>query len=103
VLDQSLWVVANFKETQLGKIKIGQPVEVEVDALSGHVFQATVGSFSPATGATFALLPPDNASGNFVKVVQRLPVKIEFSNPQDSLLGRLRAGMNVNVDVHIGK
>jgi membrane fusion protein (multidrug efflux system) len=103
VLDQSLWVIANFKETQLGKIKIGQPVNVEVDALSGHVFPATVGSFSPATGATFALLPPDNASGNFVKVVQRLPVKIEFSNPQDSLLSRLRAGMNVNVDVHIGK
>ena len=102
VLDQSLWVIANFKETQLGKIKIGQPVDVEVDALSGHVFKATVGSFSPATGATFALLPPDNASGNFVKVVQRLPVKIEFSNPQDSLLSRLRAGMNVNVDVHIG-
>jgi membrane fusion protein, multidrug efflux system len=102
VLDQSLWVIANFKETQLGKIRVGQPVEVEVDALSGHVFEARVGSFSPATGATFALLPPDNASGNFVKVVQRLPVKIEFTNPQDSLLSRLRAGMNVNVDVHIG-
>ena len=59
--------------------------------------------FSPATGARFALLPPDNASGNFVKVVQRLPIKIEFTNPGDSLLNRLKAGMNVTVDVHIGK
>ena len=102
VLDQNLWVVANFKETQYNKIKIGQPVVIEVDAIPGHDFEGRVVSFSPATGATFALLPPDNASGNFVKVVQRLPVKIEFSNPQDSLLSRLKAGMNVNVDVHIG-
>jgi membrane fusion protein (multidrug efflux system) len=102
VLDESIWVIANFKETQYSKMKIGQPVVIEVDALSGHEFEGRVGSFSPATGATFALLPPDNASGNFVKVVQRLPVKIEFSNPNDSLLGRLKAGMNVNVDVHIG-
>ncbi len=103
VLDQSLWVIANFKETQYSKIRVGQPVIVEVDAIPGHEFEGTVSSFSPATGATFALLPPDNASGNFVKVVQRLPVKIEFTNPQDSVLNRLKAGMNVNVDVHIGK
>jgi len=102
VLDQSLWVIANFKETQYSKMKVGQPVFIEVDAISGHEFEGKVASFSPATGATFALLPPDNASGNFVKVVQRLPVKIEFTNPNDSLLGRLKAGMNVNVDVHIG-
>jgi len=102
VLDESIWVIANFKETPYSKMKIGQPVVIEVDALSGHEFEGRVRSFSPATGATFALLPPDNASGNFVKVVQRLPVKIEFSNPNDSLLGRLKAGMNVNVDVHIG-
>jgi membrane fusion protein (multidrug efflux system) len=102
VLDQSLWVVANFKETQYSKIRIGQPVVIEVDAIPGHKFDGTVSSFSPATGATFALLPPDNASGNFVKVVQRLPIKIEFTNKQDSLLNRLKAGMNVNVDVHIG-
>ncbi len=102
VLDQNLWVIANFKETQYNKIKIGQPVVIDVDAIPGHEFEGRVGSFAPATGATFALLPPDNASGNFVKVVQRLPIKIEFSNPQDSLLKRLKAGMNVNVDVHIG-
>ncbi len=102
VLDQSLWVIANFKETQYSKIRIGQKTMVEVDALPDHEFEAVVSSFSPATGATFALLPPDNASGNFVKVVQRLPVKIEFTNRQDTLLNRLKAGMNVNVDVHIG-
>src|SRR5450755_624407 len=103
VLDQSLWVVANFKETQFSKIRIGQPVIIDVDAIPGHHFDGIVSSFSPATGATFALLPPDNASGNFVKVVQRLPIKIEFTNMQDSVLNRLKAGMNVNVDVHIGK
>jgi membrane fusion protein (multidrug efflux system) len=102
VLDQNLWVIANFKETQFSKIRIGQFVVIEVDAIPGHAFKGTVSSFSPATGATFALLPPDNASGNFVKVVQRLPIKIEFSDPQDSLLIRLKTGMNVNVDVHIG-
>jgi membrane fusion protein (multidrug efflux system) len=101
VLDQQLWVVANFKETQYHKIRIGQQVIVDADALPGHEFEGKVASFSPATGATFALLPPDNASGNFVKVVQRLPIKIEFNNPEDSLLDRLKAGMNVNVDVHI--
>ena len=103
VLDQNLWIVANFKETQYNKIKIGQPVTIEADAIPGHEFEGKVTSFSPATGARFALLPPDNASGNFVKVVQRLPVKIEFSNPRDSLLYRLKAGMNMDVDVHIGK
>ncbi|MDP4128663.1 MAG: HlyD family secretion protein [Bacteroidota bacterium] len=101
VLDQHLWVVANFKETQYNKIRIGQKVIVNADALPGHDFEAKVASFSPATGARFALLPPDNASGNFVKVVQRLPIKIEFDNADDSLLGRLKAGMNVDVDVHI--
>ncbi len=65
----------------------------------GHEFEAKVASFSPATGASFALLPPDNASGNFVKVVQRLPVKIEFTNPNDPLIKQLRAGMNVDVEV----
>lgn len=96
-----IWVVANYKETQLRKMAIGQKVSVYADAFPDHDFQATLTSFSPATGAKFSLLPPDNASGNFVKVVQRLPVKIEFNNPQDSLLKRLRPGMNVNVDVHV--
>jgi len=101
VHNSNIWVVANFKETQYRKMVIGQKVIVHADAFPGHDFEATLSSFSPATGAKFALLPPDNASGNFVKVVQRLPVKIEFTNPADSLLTRLRPGMNVNVDVHL--
>ncbi len=97
----ALWVVANFKETQLNKMNIGQKVVVKVDAYPGHEFNATLTSFSPATGATFALLPPDNASGNFVKVVQRVPVKIEFTDKNDTLVKKLRPGMNVEVDVHL--
>lgn len=100
VLSNDLWVVANYKETQLENMKVGQKVTVHVDAYPGHPFDATLTSFSPATGSRFALLPPDNASGNFVKVVQRLPVKIEF-NKSDSLINQLRPGMSVNVDVHL--
>jgi len=98
---KDIWVVANFKETQLRKMQVGQRVVVHVDAFPSHDFNATVSSFSPATGAKFSLLPPDNASGNFVKVVQRLPVKIEFINQSDTLLNRLRPGMNVDVDVYL--
>ncbi|KAA9039523.1 HlyD family secretion protein [Ginsengibacter hankyongi] len=101
VHNTSIWVVANFKETQYKKMQVGQRVTVHVDAFPKHDFEATLSSFSPATGAEFALLPPDNASGNFVKVVQRLPVKIEFVNKGDTLLNRLKAGMNVSVDVHL--
>jgi membrane fusion protein (multidrug efflux system) len=82
-------------------MKVGQHVTVHVDAFPDHAFEATLSSFSPATGARFALLPPDNASGNFVKVVQRLPVKIEFARPDDQLIKQLRPGMNVDVDVHV--
>src|ERR1019366_5313104 len=101
VHNTSIWVVANFKETQYKKMKVGQEVIVHVDAFPKHDFEATLSSFSPATGAEFALLPPDNASGNFVRVVQRLPVKIEFVNKGDTLLNRPKAGMNVSVDVHL--
>jgi len=101
VHSENVWVVANFKETQLNKMKTGQKVIVKADAYSGHAFQAVLSSFSPATGSTFALLPPDNASGNFVKVVQRLPVKIEFTDLNDPLVKKLRPGMNVLVDVHL--
>ncbi|MBV4359149.1 HlyD family secretion protein [Pinibacter aurantiacus] len=101
VLDQSTWVTANYKETQLSKMRVGQKAIITIDAFPGHKFEATLASFSPATGSRFALLPPDNATGNFVKVVQRLPVKLEFTNPSDSLVKQLRPGMNVNVDVHL--
>ncbi|MFL5773664.1 MAG: HlyD family secretion protein [Flavisolibacter sp.] len=101
VHSNEVWVVANFKETQLNKMREGQKVVVKADAFGKHEFEGTVSSFSPATGSTFALLPPDNSSGNFVKVVQRLPVKIDFTNRQDSLIAKLRPGMNVEVDVHL--
>ena len=94
------WVIANFKETQLEKMKPGQVVEIAVDAFPHESFQGKVESLSPATGARFALLPADNASGNFVKVVQRVPVKIVLTDaPEKASL--LRAGMNVIVDVHL--
>ena len=99
IVDEHVWVVANFKETQLEKMKLGQTVEVKANAYPDHVFEAKVASFSPATGSQFSLLPPDNATGNFVKVVQRLPVSIEFTNPKDPMLKYLRPGMNLDVDV----
>ena len=101
VHSQNVWVIANFKETQLQKMVEGQKVVVSADAFAKHKFEAVLSSFAPATGSTFALLPPDNASGNFVKVVQRLPVKIEFTNKSDSLLKNLRPGMSVYVDVFL--
>ena len=75
---QDVWVVANYKETQLGKMKKNQKVKIVVDAIPSHSFIGYIDSFSPGTGATFALLPPDNATGNFTKIVQRVPVKIYF-------------------------
>ena len=73
-----VWVVANFKESQLKKMRPGQPVTVEIDALGGRKFRAHVDSIQAGSGAAFSLLPPENATGNFVKVVQRVPVKIRF-------------------------
>ena len=100
VTEKQKWVVANFKETQLEKMKSGQQVEIVVDAYPDESFKGKVESISPATGAKFALLPADNASGNFVKVVQRVPVKIVLTEvPEKASL--LRAGMNVIVDVHL--
>lgn len=96
-----IWVTANFKETQLEKMRLGQKVEVVADAYKGHTFEGTVSSFAPLTGSQRSILPPDNASGNFVKTVQRVPVRIDFASMNDSLLRALRPGMNVNVDVHL--
>jgi membrane fusion protein (multidrug efflux system) len=100
VNEKQKWVIANFKETQLEKMKTGQEVEISVDAFPGTTFTGKVQSISPATGAKFSLLPPDNASGNFVKVVQRIPVKIVLQNNTDQA-NQLRVGMNVVVDVHL--
>ena len=96
------WIVANFKETQLEKIKIGQKVGIEVDAFPEEEFEGEITAFSPATGARFSLLPPDNATGNFVKTVQRLPIKINFTESNDAeKMDKIRSGMNVLVDVHL--
>ena len=101
VHSNNVWVTANFKETQINKMRVGQKVIVTADAYHKHEFEARLASFAPATGSTFSLLPPDNATGNFVKTVQRVPVRIEFTNPSDSLVRQLRPGMNVSVDVHL--
>jgi membrane fusion protein (multidrug efflux system) len=96
------WVTANFKETQLNKMVVGQKVTIKVDAYPDTDFNGTVSSFSPATGARFSILPPDNATGNFVKTIQRLPVKISIDTDNDvEKIKLLRPGMNVDVDVHI--
>jgi len=78
-----VWVTANFKETQLDRIRIGQPVEIRIDSYPDKVVRGRVDSFAAGSGAAFSLLPPENATGNFVKVVQRVPVKIVFDAPPD--------------------
>jgi membrane fusion protein (multidrug efflux system) len=96
------WVIANFKETQLNKMVAGQKVALKVDAYPDYEFTGTITSFSPATGSRFSILPPDNATGNFVKTIQRLPVKISIDSSNDiEKVKLLRPGMNVDVDVHI--
>ena len=99
VVDSSIWVLANFKETQVGDIRIGQDVEVDVDAFSGKPLDGKVVDFSAATGAKFALLPPDNATGNYVKIVQRVPVKIIIAGGDKDVIKALRPGMSVSVSV----
>ena len=93
----STWVEANLKETQLENVRVGQRVEIAVDAYPGQVWQGEIVSISPATGAEFALIPPQNATGNWVKVVQRLPVRIAVHPAEDQ--PPLRAGMTVTVTI----
>jgi membrane fusion protein (multidrug efflux system) len=99
--DGAPWVDANPKETDLTYLRVGQKVAIDVDAFPDHVFRGTVSSISPGTGAQFAILPPQNAVGNWVKVVQRVPVRIAFDAGQD--VGLLRAGMSVTVDIDTGR
>ncbi|SDD47726.1 HlyD family secretion protein [Paraburkholderia lycopersici] len=95
---QSTYLTANFKETQIGRMRAGQPVELHVDALPAHTLHGVVDSFSPGTGAQFALLPPENATGNFTKIVQRVPVRIRLETGPETR-GVLLPGMSVTVDV----
>jgi membrane fusion protein (multidrug efflux system) len=102
IVDNQNWVVANFKETQLEKMRPGEPVEIKLDSFPHHTFTGHVDSISPASGAQFALLPPDNATGNFTKIVQRIPVKIVFD--QNSIQGyesRITPGMSAEVAVEV--
>ena len=94
------WVTANFKETDLESIKVGQPVDINVDALSSRTLHGTVSNIMAATGATFTLLPPDNATGNFTKVVQRVPVRIKIDKMDPKDIEQLRAGLSAVVKVH---
>lgn len=94
-----LWVIANYRETQMPHIHEGAPVEVQADAVPGITFRGTVESISDATGAAFSILPQDNATGNFVKVEQRVPVRISLRGNDPKLLQQLRAGFNVECSV----
>jgi membrane fusion protein (multidrug efflux system) len=94
VVPDNVWVVANYKETQLTHVAIGQRAEIRVDTFPGIAMNAIVDSIAPASGAQFSLLPPDNATGNFTKVVQRIPVKLRIA-PDNPLTGKLRPGMSV--------
>src|SRR2546430_3487930 len=102
VIDTSKpWVDANPKESDFTYVAVGQPVTIEVDAFPNHLFKGTVGSLSPGTGAQFAILPPQNATGNFVKVVQRVPVRIYFDS-NDNYVRKLKAGMSAYTTIDTG-
>jgi membrane fusion protein (multidrug efflux system) len=102
VIDTSKpWVDANPKESDFTYVAVGQPVTIDVDAFPDHVFKGTVGSLSPGTGAQFAILPPQNATGNFVKVVQRVPVRIYFDS-NDNYVQKLKAGMSAYTSIDTG-
>ncbi|WBS01893.1 HlyD family secretion protein [Pseudoduganella sp. SL102] len=104
LVQDDVWVTANFKETQLAQMHAGQPVHISVDALPGRELTGRVDSFSPASGNQFALLPADNATGNFTKIVQRVPVKITLDEKdRKALAGRLVPGMSVIAEVAIGE
>jgi membrane fusion protein (multidrug efflux system) len=100
VQDSLYWVVANFKETQISRLAVGQAVNLKLDAFPDMELKGKIADFSDATGAKYALLPPDNASGNFVKVTQKIPVKIAIEGVE-KLRDKLRAGMSLEVEVKI--
>ncbi len=102
LVEPEVWVVANFKETQLSRMHNGQVADVSIDALPGQIFHGTVDSLAPASGAQFALLPADNATGNFTKVVQRVQVKIVFDpGTTQRLAVSLRPGLSTIVNVRV--
>ncbi|MGZ3723505.1 MAG: HlyD family secretion protein [Bdellovibrionales bacterium] len=98
---QERWVTANFKETEISRIRMGASVKVKIDAIEEKTYHGKVVSVSSATGSTFTLLPPDNASGNFTKVVQRVPVKIQLEGLNSEDFEKLRIGLSVDARVSI--
>ena len=96
---KDVWIIANFKETQIENIKVGQKASIKIDAFSNLKLEGRVLSFSPASASSFSLIPPQNASGNFVKVVQRIPVKITMNLP-DSFKGKIVPGMSAKIKVY---
>jgi len=100
VNSDKFWIVANFKETQLEKMKVGQEVTINLDSYPDLEIKGKVSSFSLATGSKFSLLPPDNATGNFVKITQRVPVKIELDDDA-KYKDILKAGLSVDVEVKV--
>jgi membrane fusion protein (multidrug efflux system) len=102
LVSHTVWVEGNFKETDLTHVRVGQPAEIEVDTYPGHTWTATVSSISPAAGSQFSILPAQNATGNWVKIVQRIPVRFEITTgDEDGLI--LRAGMSADVKIDTGK
>lgn len=98
---ENLWITANFKETQLDKMRPGQPVTIKVDAYGGRTYHGKVSQIGGATGSMLSLFPPENATGNYVKVVQRIPVRIDFTNPNENNDHLLRPGMSVTPSVRV--
>jgi membrane fusion protein (multidrug efflux system) len=101
LVPNTTYVIANFKETQVGQMKVGQSAQIEVDAFPGRKFEGKIESLAGGTGASFSLLPADNATGNFVKVVQRVPVRVAWVNPPGDV--DLRAGLSADVTVDVRK
>jgi membrane fusion protein (multidrug efflux system) len=100
IVPNDVWIIANFKETQLGRVSVGQKVRITVDGYADREISGVVDSFAPGSGAAFSLLPPDNATGNFIRVVQRVPIKIQLvENP---LPGRLVPGLSARVAITVG-
>jgi membrane fusion protein (multidrug efflux system) len=99
LVQSEVWVQANYKETQVRHIHPGNQAEIRVDAFPGLILRGRVDQVAPASGSQFALLPPDNATGNFTKVVQRVPVKIVLDDPGQPTAGRLRPGLSVTATV----
>ena len=96
VVSNDIWVTANFKEIQMEELAIGKKVKIKVDAFEDKTFEGVISSFSPASGAKFSMVPPDNSTGNFVKIIQRIPVRIDFTTDKNELK-QLKPGMNVSI------